>query len=444
MCLELDEAENDLRAGAFEIPRPADIRLFVEPRLQFDQRRHGLAGFGSFDQSAHDRAIGGRSIKRLLDGDDIGIARRLGDELDDDVERFVRVVNDEIFLFDRRETIAAIVAHALGKARIIGLELQLGAVEGDEFAELVESEHAVENEDFLGRDGELACHETAQGLRHMRVDLQPDDRAAPAPLQRCFEEENEILGFFLDFEIAVADHPEKALAVHCIAGKQARDLHSDQIFEHHETRRTRLQGFRQAQETLDLGGQADKGIEATPIGGACQLESHAEAEIGNEREGMRWIDCKRCQDRENVHLEMVFEPFLLVLRQIRRIDDDDARRLEILAQLAPAELLFDGQDRHPLAEPHQLLGRRKTVLGRRGKSAAHLAAQTSDTDHEEFVEVIGRDRQEAHLLEQRVVMIRGLFKHPAIEFEPGQFAIDEPLNRMQQRRFRRRSRSIRR
>ena len=55
--LELEEAIDDLHAGAFEIARPADVGFFVEARLQFDQRRDGLAGIGGLDQRAHDRRV---------------------------------------------------------------------------------------------------------------------------------------------------------------------------------------------------------------------------------------------------------------------------------------------------------------------------------------------------------------------------------------------------
>ena len=116
--LQFDEAEHDLRAGALEIARPADVGLLVEARLQLDQRGDRLAGLGRLDQRAHDRAVGRGAIERLLDRDDVGIARRLRQELHDHVEGFVGVVDDEVLLADGGEAIAAIVAHALGKARL--------------------------------------------------------------------------------------------------------------------------------------------------------------------------------------------------------------------------------------------------------------------------------------------------------------------------------------
>src|SRR5882724_11341046 len=43
--LQFDKSVHDLHAGAFEISRPADVGFLIEPRLEFDQRRHRLSGF---------------------------------------------------------------------------------------------------------------------------------------------------------------------------------------------------------------------------------------------------------------------------------------------------------------------------------------------------------------------------------------------------------------
>ena len=121
--LELDEAEDHLRAGALEVARPADVGLFVEPRLELDQRGDRLAGLRREHQRLDDRAVARGAVERLLDGDDVGVARRLHQELRDDVEALERVVDEDVLLPDRREAIAVEVADALGIARMIGREL---------------------------------------------------------------------------------------------------------------------------------------------------------------------------------------------------------------------------------------------------------------------------------------------------------------------------------
>src|SRR5262249_12312027 len=50
-----------------------------------------------------------------------------------------------------------------------------------------------------------------------------------------------------------------------------------------------------------------------------------------------------------------------------------------------------------------------------------------------FVEIVGRDRQEAQLLQQRVTLVRCFFEHPAVELQPGELAIDEAVRTRAQR-----------
>ena len=129
MRLQFEKAVHHLYASTFEVTRPADIGFLVEPRLQLDQRRHRFAGLGCFGKRAHDRRIVRGAVQRLLDGDDVGIAGGLLQELHDHVEGFVRVVDDQVLLPDRREDVASVVAHPFGMARHIGHKFEVGSVE---------------------------------------------------------------------------------------------------------------------------------------------------------------------------------------------------------------------------------------------------------------------------------------------------------------------------
>ena len=132
MRLQLQEAVDDLHAGAFEIARPADIGLLVETRLQFDHRGDRLAGLGRFGELAHDRAVLAGAIEGLLDRHDRRVARRLPEELNDDVEALVGMMDDDVLLPDRRKAIAAEIADALGKARVVGREDEIGPLVDDQ------------------------------------------------------------------------------------------------------------------------------------------------------------------------------------------------------------------------------------------------------------------------------------------------------------------------
>ena len=181
--------------------------------------------------------------------------------------------------------------------------------------------------------------------------------------------------------------------------------HADHGFERDEALAFLAKFVGEADEPLDLGRQADQGLAVLVVDRPEQFEGDREAEIGNERERMRGINGKRCQNRENMSEEMLTQPFRFNFVEIRRIEEDYSSALQLLAQFAPAPLLFRRQEADALAELGELFGRRQPVLGRCRNSSAQLAAKTGHPHHEEFVEIVGGNRQKSQLLEERVVVI---------------------------------------
>jgi hypothetical protein len=53
-----------------------------------------------------------------------------------------------------------------------------------------------------------------------------------------------------------------------------------------------------------------------------------------------------------------------------------------------------------------------------------LALQPGDADHEEFVEIVARDGEEADALQQRMRGVARLLQHAAVEGQPGKLAIE--------------------
>ena len=157
MGLQFDESVDDLHARAFQIARPFDVGGLVEAGLQFDQRGDGFARFRRLDQRLDDRGVLGGAIKRLLDRDDIGIGGCLPQELHHHIEAFEGMMDDDVLGADRGETIPAMIADAFGKARDIGLELQIGALVEDELLGVGEPEQVIDHHQF----GELQ-HQTGR------------------------------------------------------------------------------------------------------------------------------------------------------------------------------------------------------------------------------------------------------------------------------------------
>ena len=171
-------------------------------------------------------------------------------------------------------------------------------------------------------------------------------------------------------------------------------------------------------EAVDLAGDADQRIHRLAIAHARKLQRDGEAEVGDERERMRRIDGERSEQGKNLPQELIFEPGLFLFRHLRPIDQHDASGGEHLPQLVPALLLIARQHRDGLSDARELLGRGEPVRRLDRDAGPLLALEAGDAHHEEFVEVVGRDRQEADTFEQRMGIVRRLLEHPAIEVQP--------------------------
>jgi hypothetical protein len=75
----------------------------------------------------------------------------------------------------------------------------------------------------------------------------------------------------------------------------------------------------------------------------------------------------------------------------------------------------------------KLLFGRASVRALDGDALADLAGKTGDANHEEFVEIGRRDRQEPHPLQKRMALVLRFVEHAAVELEPGKFAVDEAV-----------------
>ena len=59
-----------------------------------------------------------------------------------------------------------------------------------------------------GRRVEPFLDDLEQRIGHVGLDLEPDDAPAPPALDRGAEVTDQVLGFLLDLDVAVAKHPE--------------------------------------------------------------------------------------------------------------------------------------------------------------------------------------------------------------------------------------------
>ena len=100
MNLKAFQAVNDLAARLLKHPGPADVVLLVKPRPQLHKDDDFLAVLSRLAQRLHDLALLCQSVERHLDREDIVILRRLIEQIQERADRFVRIRQQLIALFD--------------------------------------------------------------------------------------------------------------------------------------------------------------------------------------------------------------------------------------------------------------------------------------------------------------------------------------------------------
>ena len=422
--LQVHEAVHHLGAGAFEVPCPANIGFLVESRLEFDDRGDRLAGLRRLDQRLDNRRTFTRAIKRLLDRDHGPVLCGLVQELHDDIEALVRVMDDDVLGPDGVETVAAEVADALREAWREGLEEKVRPVVDDQLPQIREAEFPIDGGDVVGVDAQTVHQQAAQFAGHGPVDNEIDDAAPPALFQGALEVTDQILGFLVDLDLAVANDAEEPELQETEARKQAFEMHAHGLFQWQEPVAL-ARG--QADEAVGLLGQADNGVDRLVEPEAVKLENQSEPEIGDERERVGRVDGHRRQQGQDLVVEPFGQPLPFASRKVALLDDRDALVAEFAAQLRPCGVLVADQSAGPPLDLAKLLRRCQAIDAGRRHAGIDLRLESGDPDHLELVEVVRRDRQETQTFQEWMAAVAGLFQHPGVERQPAQLAIDVSL-----------------
>ena len=186
----------------------------------------------------------------------------------------------------------------------------------------------------------------------------------------------------------------------------------------------------QANEALDRRRDLDQRLQPDAVADPLELQRQPEAAVGDERKRVRRVERQRRQHREQVGHEAFFEPGAVAGFEIGRRDHRDAGLGE-LAGATSSQVTCWAAISAPArcVDRVELLRRGQAVLAQRLDAGEVLAFEPGDPDHVEFVEIAGRDRQEAQPLEQRMPLVLGLGEHPLVEGQPGQLAVDKARRR---------------
>jgi hypothetical protein len=331
------------------------------------------------------------------------------------------MMDNQVFLANGREAIAGMVSNAFGIAGIVRDEFKVRPIQTHELRQVGECQHSIDQENLIVPACQRLLHEPAQLHGHGRLELEPDDRAAPPTFENRLELANQVFRFLLDLDLGVANDAERTLAFDRIAGKEAGNEQADHLFERDHA------GTRQSHETFDLVRHTDERVHRLAVAGARQMEGDGKAEIGDERERVRRVDGEGSEQGKNLPKKMIFQPGLLPLGHLRPLDQNDTLLGQHLSELAPALLLIPRQHPDGIPDADELFGGRQPVRALDRNSGTQLALEAGDAHHEELIEVVGGDREKTHPLEQGMGVIGGFLEHSAVEMQPRQLAVDEAL-----------------
>ena len=309
--LEADDPVDDVDAGFLEHAGLVDVVFLVEPGLKLDERGHLLLVFGGTRQRRDDRVGLGRAVQGDLDGQHLGIFRRLLDELDDRAERLVGMVNQQVLVADGRED-----ALALGQ-RGGHLGLERGLLEVAKPLELAESQKGRQ----VDRAGdlvdvailELECRGREQLDQKVFVgalrDLQPHGRPPLALAEGFLDRRQQAASdlVFLDGQIAVARDAKRDALGGPVAAEEGVEPGADHVFEQDEP--PLAVGFvGQRDQPAEHRRHLEDGV-ARALVRLVRLDPHEQVQalVVHVRKRMRRVDGQRGQDGVDLGVEIIVE-----------------------------------------------------------------------------------------------------------------------------------------
>ena len=438
--LEPDKAVDDMRACFFKAAGHQDVIRFIEARLDFHEYSDLLAVLCCFFKRLYDRRGGSHAVQGLLDGKDIGVSRCRSDEINDRVFKgFIRQMHEEIFLTDHLENILSTILFELDhgpgamrmRFRIAEMVVALDAAEGKEHRHI---ERSVDLIQILLREVHLLRHEALHEAAGACFEFDTHGLPALAFFQLALHLDDEILCiFFIDRKIRVTRDAERMCFQEVVADKETGSKVTDDLLQEDEVMAPLLfRIIRQADDTgkhrwhrhdrclhIDIIFLIQRKVTLIPF------EQHRDIEAlrSEERERMRGVDGHWRDDWEYLPLEIVLHPFLLRFCRIFRMDEIEPFRAKLGQKHMKETILARDELLAGVGDLLELLLR--CHMG--DVTALHaiflLVLQPRHADHEEFIQIRTRDRQEFQFFQQGIVRIHCFLQYAAIELQPRQLAV---------------------
>ena len=268
------------------------------------------------------------------------------------------------------------------------------------------------------------------------IDFQAIGRAEPAQADALLDGHRQIgCLIFLDLEVGVPGESKRIGGQYLDTGEEQVEIGGDHFFDPHKS----VGRLHEPEALVAVGALLAGNLEQAREGGrhfepgeAFSLDrvvdqhGQVHAQVRDVGERPARIEGQGSEGREDLTLEMATQEFHLLALELLVAQHGQIGFAQGFAQVRfPAVHLSAQLGKKLSADGRQLFGRRHAV-GWRGQYARfQLTPQAGHPDHEEFVEVVGEDRQELDALEERMPVVEGLLQYPAVELYPANLAVGE-------------------
>jgi len=429
MRLEAEHTVDDLGTRAFQLLGPIDVRFLVEPCEQFDDHADLLTAAGCVEERLHQNRLDARPVNRLLDRNDVRVLRRAPDEIDDDLERLIRMMQQDVRRLDGGEQVGR-AAQALRQTRdessvLEPFEIDLIDKRG-EAGHVHRSMAAVE----VGvGERELFEKQARERRRAIVRNLEANGRRELSLPQLALDRLAEVLHLLLvDPQIRVACHAELRIAPHLPAGKELGQVRMDDRRQHDEPMLGSRDFPRHANDAPKHSRRLHDGYGglATERVAAGQIDNEIQALACDLGERVGGVETDGRQQWPHFLVKILGDPSALRRGEVGAADQVDAgfgKRWKhgVIEQ----QVLLVDQCSHFIPDMlHQGLRLRQGHAVRR-RSLTQLLLEGRDPHLEEFVQIACEDAEETQPLEQGYVVVSGECEHATIERELGQLAIEQ-------------------
>ncbi len=355
MGLHADETEDDMDAGFLHDAGPFNIGGFVEAGFEFDDSGHLFPIGGGFDEGGDDGAVAAGAVEGLLDRQDAGIFGGFADKIEDAMEAFVGMMEEDVLTADGGEEIA-LVAERGGAGGDVRFEFEFGAVElGNDGEEADEIDRAIDLVEIFAFEFEDFEEAVGDADRAIGLDFQADRVAAVAVAQFGFDAAEEVFGFFLvDVEVAVAGDAELVSSAEFHAMEECTDVMLDDVAD--PDKFGGVPGARDGDDAGEDAGDLDDG-EFGLFFVVFEFDNDVQAFVEEDGEGVDGIDGEGGEDGVDFIAEVILQVSEIIGGDIGVGEEADIFFFEGGEEgIAPAGVLFGHHELDAGGDGRELIG----------------------------------------------------------------------------------------